>query len=101
MLTMKRFHDLKRRFSRRRNELTTTSFQYRHRREGDRYAFLPRHVQAKLYIHVNTNQMKAIPSPPIHKVDLENLSVHITSLLTNIESSYIHRYYLKDTDPYK
>ena len=91
MLMMKRFHDLKRRFLRRRNELTTTSFQYRHRREGDRYAFLPRHVQAKLYIHVNTNQMKAIPSPPIHKVDLENLSVHITSLLTNIQISCTHR----------
>ena len=100
MLMMKKFHDLKKRFSRPRNELPTTSFQYRHRREGDRYAFLPRHVQAKLYIHVNTNQMKAIPSPPIHNVDLENLSVHITPPPTNIEISYTHLLLFRKHSPY-
>ena len=98
---MKKFHDLKRHFSRPRNELPTTSFQYRHRREGDRYAFLPRHVQAKLYIHVNTNQMKAILSPPIHKVDLEILSVHITSPPKILKLPVIIFYYLDRYKPHK
>ena len=101
MLMMKKFYDLKKRFSRPRNELPTTSFQYRRRKEGNRYAFLPRHVQAKLYIHVNTNPMKAIPSPPIHKVDLENLSVHITSPPTNIEIPVLIVYYLDKHSPYE
>ena len=100
MLLMNKFHDLKKRFSRPRNELPTTSFQYRHRREGDRYAFLPRYVQAKLYIHANTNQMKAIPSPPIHKVDLEIPSVHVRSLTTNFEIFCAHRLLFK-TQPRK
>ena len=81
MLMMRRSHDLKRYSLRPRIGLPTTSSQYRHRREDDHHAFSPIHVQGKLYIHVNTNQMKAIPSPSIHKVDLEPQSVHITSLV--------------------
>ena len=95
MLMMKKFHDLKKHFSHPRNELTTTSFQYRHRREGDRYASFPIYILAKLYIHANTNQIKAIPSPPIHKVDLEIPSVHVRSLTTNFEIFCAHRLLFK------
>ena len=100
MLMMRRSHDLKRYSLRLHIWLPTTSSLYRHRREDDHHAFSPRLVQGKLYIHVNTNQMKAIPSPSIHKVDLEPQSVHIRSLTTNFEIFCAHRLLFK-TQPRK
>ena len=84
MLTMRTSHDPKRYSSHLRNELPTTSSQYRHKTEDNRLAFSPIHVQGTLYIHANTNQMKAMPPPLMHKVDPEPYSVYITLLVTKI-----------------
>ena len=45
--------------------------------------------------------MKAIPSPSIHKVDLEPQSVHITSLVEKF-LKLIHSWFIIEyiTDPY-
>ena len=43
--------------------------------------------------------MKAIPSPPIHKVDLEILSVHITPPQQILKFPVLIVYYLGNTAP--
>lgn len=78
---MRMSHDQKKYLVRLRNGSPTTFVQYHQKRADNHLASFPKYVLEKFDIHANTNQMKAIPSPSIHKVDLEPQSVHITSLV--------------------